>query len=52
MQISFRGELRGEIGNNKIDMVQYYLGPTLIYTDTKGYDFNETIYFDIAPYKK
>ena len=37
---------------NRIEMVEYYIGTTRIAFDDKGYEFNETITFDISPYVK
>ena len=35
---------------NRIETIEYYIGTNKIYTDNKGYEFNETITFDISPY--
>jgi hypothetical protein len=37
---------------NKIDRIEYYIGTQTIASDDKGYEFNETITFDISPYVK
>jgi hypothetical protein len=38
------------LNENRIDQIEYYIGTTKIYTDNKGYEFNETISFDVSPY--
>lgn len=49
MNINFYCSSQAPEGN-RIETVEYYIGTNKIHTDNKGYEFNETITFDISPY--